>query len=101
MGKKSPYRFKLIDDKQGIPRFLTSLVLFNLILNGLYYFTGPGIVVFEADHEKICDFYSKDFNTYYYQPSLEDGDKISVLNDIRSIKLAKQADKSFKISDGV
>ena len=91
----------MIDDKKGIPRFLTSLVLFNLILNGLYYFIGPGILVFEADHEKICDFYSKDFHTYYYEPSLEIGDKISVLNDIRSIKLAKQADKSFNISDGV
>lgn len=101
MGRNSPYRLRFIDDKRGIPRFLASLVMMNLILNGLYYFTGPGVVVFQADHEKFCDFYSKDFNTYYYEPSLQNGDKITVLNDIRSIKFARQADNSFKISDGV
>lgn len=45
-GRKSRYIVRCIDNDKGITRFLKLMVILNIILNGLYYATGPGKVVF-------------------------------------------------------
>ena len=82
MGESSPYRVSFFDGDEGLRRFLKLLVIMNLILNALYYSSGPGRVVFNTEDEQICDFVLKSSDTFYYDPDFSDGNKIAILSEI-------------------
>ena len=98
--QRSPFKFNFIDDDEGVPRMLKNLTILCIIINCLYYFTGPGKVVFFAEDSGKCNFDAPDPDTFYYQPDYSDGNQTAVMEQYMTINLKSQADKTLRFSEG-